>query len=113
MADEHDTDDIVNDFRQRLGPEFEYLADGLAPAIAGLVEGVSKSTVERTVEPIRATQDALNVRAADEQTAATMKTFAERHPDWQEHEAEILTLAEGLRPNGIDELAYLDQRRIG
>jgi hypothetical protein len=104
MANEPNADDIVEAFREKLGPELDYLADDLAPAITDLAQSV----VQQRVAPLQAQADAITAHANEEQTAATMKSFADRHPDWQEHEAEMLAQAAGLKPNGIDELEYLD-----
>lgn len=101
-------DGILDTFRQQLGPELEYLADGLAPAIKGLVESLTKSTVEEATKPLKAHTDQLLTKAAVEQTETVMKSFGDKRPDWKTHEPAMLALAQKIQPNGMTELEFLD-----
>jgi hypothetical protein len=106
-------DGILDTFRQQLGPELEYLADGLAPAIKGLVESLTKSTVEEATKPLKAHTDQLLTKAAVEQTETVMKSFGDKRPDWKTHEPAMLALAQKIQPNGMTELEFLDHLYVG
>jgi hypothetical protein len=101
-------DALVAGFKEKLGPEFEYLADSLAPAVMHLVESLTKQTVEQTVAPLKADHDARVAQQATEQTTSIMKSFETKHPDWKQHEPAMLKLAEKIQPNGMDEIEYLE-----
>jgi hypothetical protein len=101
MASEDLTGDVEK-FKEALGPELDYLADGLAPAVAKLVSDVATATVSRTVAP-------LIDRAAQAETDTVMAAFTEKHPDWQKHEAAMLSLSKKIEPTeGMNELEFLD-----
>ena len=103
MADDDLTHDVVETFRETLGPELEYLADGLAPAVTGLVG----RQVERAIDARE--HRAQQAKAAEAATTAVMKTFGEQHPDWKDHEPAMLQLAERIAPQrGMDEVEWLD-----
>jgi hypothetical protein len=100
-------DAIIGEFKESLGPELEYLADGLAPAITKLVERLTKSAVEQETQPIKEQTRGLLGKAAVEATEAVMKTFGEKHPDWEQHEPAMLELSQKLSPKGMTEIEYL------
>jgi hypothetical protein len=87
-----DNDDVMETFRNELGPELEYLADGLAPAVTGLV-GL---TIERALD-VREHR-AQQAKAAEATTTAVMTAFGDKHPDWKEHEPAMMQLAARLDP---------------
>ncbi len=99
---------VVTEFRTALGPELEYLADGLAPAIQKLVERLTATTVEKATAPQKQQLDQLTGRAAAEQTTVVMQAFETRHPDWKTHEAALFALSQKLSPKGMTEGEYLD-----
>ena len=101
-------DQIVDAFRDKLGPDLAYLADGLAPAIKDLVDTLTKTSVAEATAPLKAQQETLLTKAATEATDGIMKAFGERHPDWTTHEAAMSALAAKIQPNGMTEAAYLD-----
>jgi hypothetical protein len=101
-------DAVMAEFKTNLGPELEYLADGLTPAITKLVETLTKATVEKATTPLKAAQSLLLDKAAHEQTDQVMATFAKAHPDWEQHEDALFALAQKLQPNGMTENEYLD-----
>jgi len=100
--DDPTSDDVVETFRNELGPELEYLADGLAPAVTGLVGHAVEHAINERV------RQAEQHRAAEEQTATVMTSFAKQHPDWKEHESAMLALAQKLDPKGMSDVEYLD-----
>jgi hypothetical protein len=97
------TNDETARFRQDLG-DLDYLADGLAPAVKGLVERV----VTEATAPIKAQAEHLSLRAAREETAGVMKAFGEQHPDWKDHEAAMFDLSQKLQPTGMSSPEYLE-----
>lgn len=99
---------VLSEFKEALGPDLEYLADGLAPAITKLVERLTATTVEKATAPLKKGQETLLTKAATEQTETVMKTFGEKHPDWEEHEPAMLELSKKLQPNGMGEVEYLE-----
>jgi len=101
-------DAVLDEFKGALGPEFEYLAEGLAPAITKLVERLTAATVEKVTEPLKAQTKGLLDKQATDTTAQVMKTFEEAHPDWQEHEEALVALSQKLSPKGMTETEYLD-----
>lgn len=102
-------DAIVDSFKQKLGPELEYLADSLAPAITELVKTLTQQTVTEATAPLKAAEQARLQQQAVEQTQATMSAFEQAHPDWKQHEPAMLKLAQQLQPNGLSETEYLEQ----
>lgn len=100
-------DAVLGEFKEALGPELEYLADGLAPAITKLVERLTASTVDKATEPLKAQTKGLLDRAAVEQTETVLQAFGKTHPDWQEHEDAMFALSQKLSPNGMSEVEYL------
>lgn len=98
---------VLEDFKASLGPDLEYLADGLAPAITKLVERLTQSTVEKTVAPLKKQQAAILNRDATAQSELVMESFGKDHPDWKDHEPAMLKLSQKLQPNGMSEVEYL------
>lgn len=101
-------DTMLDDFREALGPELEYLADGLAPAITKLVEKLSAKTVEAATKPLEEQQKSLLRKAANDQTDSVMTTFGTAHPDWKDHEPAMMALAAKIEPKGMTEVEFLE-----
>lgn len=101
-------DEVMTEFRESLGPELEYLADGLAPAITKLVERLTQTTGEKAVAPLKEQVDSLLGKAAQDQTDVVMKAFETAHPDWKEHEPAMMKLAARVQPKGMTESEYLE-----
>jgi hypothetical protein len=98
----------LDGFKKALGPELEYLADGLGPAVTKLVEQLTQSTISKAVEPVKKATDAMLSKSAADQTVTVMKSFGEKHPDWQDHEEAMMKLSERIQPKGMTELEYLE-----
>lgn len=101
-------DALVDKFRTRLGPEYDYLADALAPAIKDLVSELTKGSLEAAAKPIRDTAKVITDRAAQEETTAVMTQLETKHPDWHDHEEAMLTLAQKIDPKGMSETEFLE-----
>jgi hypothetical protein len=96
------TNDVVETFRNELGPELEYLADGLAPAVTGLVGHAVEHALDVREHALQ------QAKAAEAATTAVMTAFTEKRPDWKEHESAMLALAQKLDPKGMSDVEYLD-----
>lgn len=101
-------DAVMDEFRAQLGPELEYLADSLAPAIKGLVQKLTQTTVEEATKPLKAQQETLLTKAANEATESVMATFGTAHPDWKDHEPAMMALAAKIEPKGMTEVEFLE-----
>jgi hypothetical protein len=90
---------------ESLGPEYEDLAERLAPAVMRSAELIAK----RTIQPLQeAQQTQLQTQVANEAQSEIAK-FAESHPDWQQHEAAMNQLAAVLQPKpGLGTQRYLE-----
>jgi hypothetical protein len=97
-------DDPVEQFRNDLGPELEYLADTLAPAVQRLAQRVS----HETVRPLHARVAAEDAQRTAAHVQTLLNAFGEKHPDWKEHEPAMLALAQKVQPTGMTEAEYLD-----
>lgn len=107
-ADPTPTKSDVDEFRDVLGPELEYLAEPLAPAVTTLIDRKVAAALTAALGPVRQQQEALVSHAATEQSAAVMTAFGKQHPDWQAHEPAMLALAQQITPKGMTELAFLE-----
>lgn len=101
-------DTMLDEFRETLGPELEYLADGLAPAITKLVEKLTAKTVQAATKPLEEAQKTLLNKAANEATETVMSTFGTKHPDWKDHEPAMMALAGKIEPKGMTEIEFLE-----
>jgi len=101
-------EEALTDFRKDLGPDLEYLADSLAPAMRKLLERVTAATVDKSVKPLREQTNGLVARVADETTQSVLKAFETKHADWKQHEDAMVSLMTKVQPKGMGELEYLD-----
>jgi hypothetical protein len=107
MTDEKSSVD-VDAFASELGPELDFLADGLAPAVTDMARKIAAATVAETVQPLIDQANGHTAREREKHTTATMEAFGERHADWQAHEPAMLALAQKIQPNGMTELEFLE-----
>jgi hypothetical protein len=101
-------DEALGEFRKALGPDYEYLADALSPALSALVQRVAADTVKGAVEPLKAETQAIITKQAQEQTTKIFADFEKKHPDYKQHEKAMHALSQQVQPHGMDELAYLE-----
>ena len=105
------TKTITDLVKGSLGPEYEDLADRLAPAILE----AAKAVVADTTKPLQTRQEELVRESALRESTAVLDAFGKTHPDWKQHEPRMLDLSKGLQP-GVDaqgkptmsEAQYLD-----
>jgi hypothetical protein len=94
---------------ESLGPEYEDLAERLAPALAKAV----KAEAERATAPLRSMQEQQLQEAALNEANAEMEHFGKQHPDWKEYEAEMnelgamLTPKPGMKPQQFLKMLYM------
>jgi hypothetical protein len=105
----------VEEMRAKLralhGPEYQAYADQLADIFRLGLEQVTQTVVDERITPLVARQEEALAQIAMESTAADLKAMDERHPDWREHEAKMLEIAQRWIPaEGSDMTAeeYLD-----
>jgi hypothetical protein len=97
-------DVISDDVRQSLGPEYEDLAERLAPAIRKVAERVAAETARPLVEE----QNRLLRESAERESAAAIQVFEKAHPDFRKHEKAMVELSQRLKPaQGMGEQDYL------
>lgn len=103
-------DEVLGEFKEALGPDLEYLADGLAPAITKLVERLAAQTVDKATAPLKNGQKVLLDKVASEQTDAVMATLEKTHPDWKDHEDAMFALSQKFQlvPGQMTEIEYLE-----
>lgn len=98
-------DEIAQAMRESLGPEYEDLADRLAPAILTAAEKV----VARRTKPLEDHQAEIVKESAVRETQAVLDAFGKKHPDWQQHEARMTELSARILPGaGVTEAEYLE-----
>lgn len=98
------SDQITAEVKKHLGPEYEDLADRFIPAIRAVAEKVAK----QYAEPLVKRQDEIIRDSAMRESKAVIESFAKAHPDWQKHEAAMVELSNKLRPEGMDEMEYME-----
>lgn len=97
-------DVITADVRQSLGPEYDDLAERLAPAIRKVAERVAIETARPLVEE----QNRLIRESAERESAAAISVFEKAHPDFRKHEKAMVEMSQKLKPaQGMNEQDYL------
>ncbi len=102
-------DEVLADLKEGLGPDLEYLADGLAPALTKALKRIATSVATEQVQPLKAHAQASMEKQASETTETVLKAFEKEHPDWKDHEDAMVGLMGEMQPNGVDELTYLNR----
>lgn len=98
-------DKITEQVRKHLGPEYEDLADRLAPAIRQVAEEVAKSIATPIVQQ---QQDIIRDSALRE-SKAVIDAFTKNNPGWQKYEKAMVELSQKLPPGeGMTETEYMD-----
>lgn len=100
---------LVDDFKADLGPELEYLGDGLAPAIEKLVTKLMGKTLSQELAPVKAHVRSQTDRQAQLENDQIFADFEKQHADWKQHEDAMFELSKKLQPGpGMTELEYLE-----
>jgi hypothetical protein len=88
-------------FKQSLGPDLNFLADGLGPAIESVVQHVVRETLAREVGPLKQQVESFTNKLATDESNRSFDAFAKAHPDWQQHEPAMMTLSSKIKPVGM------------
>jgi len=88
-----------------LGPEYEDLADRLAPAIREAAKLVAEESGRPTAEQL----DQVIQDSALRESGLAMEAFAKKHPDWKDSEEAMVALSNKMMPGeGMTEVEYLE-----
>jgi hypothetical protein len=90
-------DEIHTQFEVALGPE---VAKVLMPAIDKMVE--------KHLTPLRKAHEESMTKAAIEHAKVIEANFTKQRPDWKQHEAKMMDLAQRVAPGKLEPLEYLD-----
>lgn len=98
-------DQIRDAVREALGPEYEDIADKLAPAMRRVAEMVAAETAK----PLVAEHDRLIQESALRESVAVIEQFEKSNPGWRKHEPAMVELSKKLMPQkGMSEREYMD-----
>lgn len=97
--------ELFDGFREEFEPE---LADPLARAMIRTVDKLATARIAAATKPLNDQQKVLTNRASQKETAATLVSFGEKHPDWKDHEAAMLAVAKQHSPTGMTEPEFLE-----
>lgn len=98
--------DVVRErLTKTLGTGYEDLATGIAEA----VEEAAKLVVAEELKSVKEGQDSLIKDAAGREANEAVKVFSKVHPDYKDHEKEMVALTKKFPPNeGVTEAEYLE-----
>lgn len=98
--------DAVRDaVRESLGPEYEDIADRLAPAMRKVAEMVAAETAK----PLVHEQNRIIQEAAMRESVSIIGEFEKANPGWRKHEPAMVELSKKLTPQpGMSEREYMD-----
>jgi hypothetical protein len=82
--------------KEALGPELDFLADKIAPAIQRIIA----QELGTSVEPLKARLQEQDQRTAREEVDSSVKAFEGKYPSWKQHEDRMTELAQSFPPNG-------------
>jgi hypothetical protein len=88
-ADEDTTDfvaTIMDEFKKDLGPELEYMADQLGPAMTKALTKIAGHTVEKRVKGLEDATVTLTRGNAEAESDRVMESFYTKHPDAQDED---------------------------
>lgn len=90
--------ELLADLKQSLGPDLEFLADRLAPALERITLKLAGQAVSKEIEPLKQQTEAMQQQAVAEQIDANLELFTKKHPDWKKHEAKMTEIGSRLHP---------------
>lgn len=105
---EDKSDELLAEFRKDLGPDLDYLADGLMPAVKKMVERLAGATVTKEVKPLKDRAEKADEREAIAANEQLFTEFSKLEPNWKDHEDKMFELSQKLGPSkGMKPLEYL------
>ncbi len=103
-AVENVADQIRSHVKEALGPEYEDIADKMATAI----QRAAQLMVDEAVKPLKEGQETLIHESAMREAGTALKAFGEKHPDWKQHEKDMVALSRKVPVGGQSEAEYLE-----
>lgn len=108
-------DGILKDFKADLGPELEYLADGLGPAMTKALQKMADRTVSTRVKSLEDATVELARSQGSAESDRVMESFYRTHKDHADYEDEMDELArqlvgegDNIRPIPMSEGEFLE-----
>lgn len=99
------SESVMSRVRETLGPDYEDLADKLAPVMLWVAQEAAKTTTQPLVQQ----QEDILRQSAVREMGSVLEAFAKKHPDLPKHEKAMAALAEKLPPGkGVSEPEYLE-----
>lgn len=92
------TGELIAELRKDLGPDLEFLADKLAPALERITLKLAGQAVSKEIEPLKQQTKALQEEAMVQQIDANLELFSKKHPDWKKYEAKMTEKGIRLHP---------------
>jgi hypothetical protein len=89
---------LVADLKADLGPDLEFLADKLGPALERITSKLAGQAVEKEIEPLKQQTRELQEKAVTEQVEANLDLFTKKYPDWKKSEAKMTDIGSRLQP---------------
>ena len=91
-------DKVTSALKRHLGPDLEFLADKLAPALKDAVKELAGEVVSKEVEPLKKQTQEMQAETVRQQIDANLELFTKKHPDWKKHEAKMTEIGTRLHP---------------
>lgn len=105
-------DQLVGALKTKLD---EYGLGAVAPELVAVAQGIAEEIAGQKLKPIEEAAGRLTTESQQREAANIMQQFQQRHPDWKQHEAAMMKLAERYKPATdaqgrfvVTEAQYLD-----
>jgi hypothetical protein len=92
------TANLLDSLRESLGPEYDFLADKIAPAIEQAIRNKTADIIGREIEPIRQQARQREEEAVVQRVDLNIEAFSKKHPDWKQYEAQMSDIGKRLVP---------------
>lgn len=85
------------------------LGEESAKAVLPLVREITQEIVNSKLSPIEQHIELEQARRAEVETNQVLEKFTEKRPDWKQHEAKMMEIAQYVVPRGLSEVDYMDK----
>jgi hypothetical protein len=92
------TSEVVAELKLDLGPDLEFLADKLGPALERLIAREAGQAISKEVEPLKQQAQKMQEETVTQQIEANLEMFSDKHPDWRKYEAEMTKIGARFQP---------------
>ena len=108
------TGELVAELKQNLGPDLEFLADKLAPALERITQRIAEQTVSQKIEPLEKQTKEMREETVRQQIDANLELFTKKHPGWEKHESEMTKIGARFQPvaTGKDAPSWMEYMEI-